>query len=198
VNSLVVCLATVVAVVTDLRTRTICRGLTIPVFLFGLAWTAVPLTRLLPEVACDRRGMSVLVGILWTWLGPSLLVAVYSIFLFWLGIIDGGDGQFLIAITPWCGGSQMLKILWFFYPAAFGYLFFYLLYQYRFDLKALLEDQVRDFVLLLRCWPVVWANIKNCESQVLVNNIPYSSGRLERPPGMVAIGVAVLLGLFCR
>jgi hypothetical protein len=165
------------------------------VFLLGLAWTAAPLARLFPEITCDLRGLFLLIKILWTWLGPSLLVAVYSIFLFWLGILDGGDGQFLIAITPWCGGSLMLKIAWFFYPAAFVYLFLYLLYTYRFDLKTLLLDQGRDLVLMLRCWPIILANIKNRENHVLVKNIPYSSGRFERPPGMVAIGAAVLLGL---
>lgn len=164
-----------------------------PVFLFGLVYNSRFYTGVFRESTFTEQGFWLLVSTFWCWLGPSLLMCVYSLFLFWLGVLDGGDGHFFIAITPWCGSHQMCKIILWFYPAAFIFLLIYMLYKYKFNFIGLLKDQFDDTKVLIRHLPDVCKNIKNQEDHILIGNIPYKSHQIGNPPGMVPISAAVFL-----
>lgn len=164
-----------------------------PVFVAGLFYTLIPYGEYLKLVTLSKAGIGLLVNILEVWLGPSLLIFLYSLVLFGLGVLDGGDGHFLIAITPWCGLYRMKNIVLYFYPLAFVYLVLYLLYKYKFNVKGICKDQLHDTILLLKSIPQVWKNIKNKEPYALCEGISYRTGTLDKPAGMIPIYAAVLL-----
>lgn len=141
----------------------------------------------------SKQGIGLLLNILWVWLGPSFLIFLYSLLLFGLGVLDGGDGHFLIAITPWCGLYRMLDIVLYFYPLAFVYLLIYLSLKYKFNVKDICRDQLHDTILFFKAIPQIGENIKNKEPYALSEGIPYKSSALEKPAGMIPIFAAVLV-----
>ncbi len=195
-SCVVVLAAAVIATITDVSKRMIYRSLTVPVFLFGLVYTADAYWSYCQYFSFTEQGFRLLVYIIGNWLGPSILVFGYSLLLFWLGVLDGGDGQFLIAITPWCGAYRMCRIILWFYPAAFIFLLLYLLHKYSFNIRELLKDQFNDMIALLTNIPAIINNIKNREPSILTSNIPYKSCQIGKPPGMAAISASILLSYF--
>lgn len=184
---------TVLAALTDLKYRVIYRRLTLPVFLTGLAYSILPFVEFLKDLPLNGAGVYVFLNILWCWLGPSLVIFCYSLLLFWLGILDAGDGHFLTAITPWCGMDYMMRIILLFYPLAIIFLVVYLLHKYNYDWKQFISHQVKDSILLLSSLPAIINNIKRKEGLILVKNIPYATAGIATPPGMIPLGLAVML-----
>lgn len=191
-SAVVVLLTTMAATYTDVRTRIIHRRLTVPVLLTGLCYSLLPYLQYLKQVTPDGPGLYLVANILWVWLEPVILVTLYALFIFWLGILDGGDGHFLIAITPWCEGWRMVRIIVFFYPAALLYLFFYLLCLHRFSVRALVNKQVKNTRLLFKHWRVVCQNIAGGEPDILSRHIPYEKTGQTNPPAMIPLGASVV------
>lgn len=189
----VVACTTVVATYTDLKNQVIYRRLTLPVFLAGLVYSFIPKVEYIQYVSFTKIGLFYLRDIIWAWLSPPLLIFLYSLFLFWLGIFDAGDGHFLISITPWCGMDGMWRIIFYFYPVALIYLVICLLREYKYDWRRLVLHQIKDICILLNCLPVVLNNIKKKEEHVLVKNVPYTNTGIERPPGMIPLSISVIL-----
>lgn len=188
----VVISTTAIATYTDIKNRIIYRRLTLPVFLAGLLYSYIPYREYFRFVLLTKMGIYYFINVLWAWIGPAFLVFLYTLFLFWLGILDAGDGHFLISITSWCGMNYMSGIIMYFFPFAFMYLVFYLLKEYEYDWKKLVAHQLKDIIILFKCIPVVIDNIKKNEEHILVKNIPYTSSGHKRPPGMIPLSVSVL------
>lgn len=187
---IVVSLATVIALITDLKYRIIYKNITIPVYVVGLCYS---LYRIVPQNT--KIGIISIWYILQVWLGPVLFIFIYSLLLFWLGILDGGDGQFLIAITPWLGAQRIIEVILYFYPLAILYLTGYLLFQNKFNFKQVALEQYRDLITMVKAIPNIFTNIKGGKEHVLVKNVAYES-RTEIPPaGMVPISIAILISL---
>lgn len=175
----IVLISGALATITDLYQRRIPRWLTLPVFLLGLIVSFIPYIIFLPTLRPDREGLLFTASLLWNWLGPSLISFIYSLFLFWLGMWGGGDGQFIIAITPWCGLFQVWKIILYFYPVAMIYLSICLLIRYRFKISEIIRRQVEDTAGIIK-------------SRGKKSGRDSEDGKCEIP-GMVAIYCSVIL-----
>lgn len=167
------------ATISDVYWRRVPRWLSLPVFLLGLAVSGKPYISLLSTLKTDMTGVAFIVTMLWNWLGPSLISLAYALFLFWLGLWGGGDGQFLIAITPWCGLFQTWKIILYFYPVACVYLAIYLLIRHRFKIGKIIKHQGEDTIRFIKA-----IGMRNGEDS-----------EIERHglPGMVALYASVIL-----
>lgn len=193
----VIFFTTIMATITDLYNRTIYHILTVPVFLGGLVFSFWPYRGLLERGFPGAGDISFILHVIWDWLGLVIIVLGYSILLFWLGVLDGGDGHFLIAITPWCSPYQISNIIILFYPLAFCFLLCYLLYQYKWKMGSLIKDQISDTIILVHYFPRIVKNIIEMEPYALQRGIPYSTCRKVRinPPAMVPFLLAVAVTL---
>lgn len=190
----VVLIAAAIAVITDFRERLIYRRMTIPLFVSGMLFSLGKYRPYFTYLEVSPQGLSVLRHLLQAWLGPVIFMAGLMIFLFWLGILGGGDGHFLIAVTPWLGGYRSALALKYLFPLLFFYLLGYLLYCYKFNLKALVYDQVCNLWILFKNLSVVKRNAAAREDGILEKNIPYvTTNLIKKPPAMAAIFVALLL-----
>jgi Flp pilus assembly protein protease CpaA len=194
INTVVVLAAAVIAVITDFKERVIYRRLTVPLFISGMVFSFLQYQAYGRSLLLGSQGFPALWHFLEAWLGPVMCVAALMIFLFWLGILGGGDGHFLIAITPWLGPYRSALVLKYLFPLLFFYLLGYLLYCYKFNLKELGRDQGSNFLLLCKNLPAVARNIAAGEAGVLEKNIPYvTAENIKKPPAMAAILIAILL-----
>lgn len=193
INLIVVISATIIALITDLKDRMIYRRLTLPVLITGLIYSLYGIVSQVGMAEINKTGITVIWHILQAWIGPVLFIFLYSLLLFWLGILDGGDGQFLIAITPWLGARKMVEIIFYFYPVALLYLLAYLFYHNKFDIKKVARQQYRDLVAMFKNIPTILSNIKTGEAYVLKANIPYESEMAVPPAGMIPISIAVII-----
>lgn len=193
INLIVVISATIIALITDLKDRMIYRRLTLPVLITGLIYSLYGIVSQVGMADINKTGITFIWHILQAWIGPVLFILLYSLLLFWLGILDGGDGQFLIAITPWLGARKMMEIIIYFYPAAVVYLLAYLLYQNKFDIKKTAGQQCRDLVKMFENIPTIFSNIKSGEAYVLKANIAYEAEVAVPPAGMVPISIAIII-----
>lgn len=190
----VVIAAAVMATITDIKERIIYRKLTVPLFIGGLFYSSIPYKPYLAYINPSKKGLYVIWYILQLWLGPVLIVAAFMIFLFWLGIFGGGDGHFMIAITPWLGPLKMARIFIYLFPVLLIYLSLYLLFIYKFNIKRLLLDQLINLAVLFKHLPIISNNIFSGKSNVLETGIPYVSVvKTQKPPAMVAIILAIVL-----
>jgi Flp pilus assembly protein protease CpaA len=186
--------ATVIATITDLRERLIYRRLTVSLLISGLIYSGLPYHAYLTQISFNLKGAYVLWLILQTWLGPIVIVTIFMVFLFWLGILGGGDGHFLIAITPWMGALNMAKLTKYLFPLILLYLILYLIYMYKLDIRKLAQDQLVNIIILYKHIPTVTSNIASGDPGVLEKNIPYvQETNIEKPPAMPAILVAIVL-----
>lgn len=184
INTAVVLTAAVIALITDIRERLIYRRLTVPLFIGGMVFS-------LAQYQAYGSGPWYLLQV---WLGPVLSMTALMLFLFWLGILGGGDGHLLIAVTPWLGPYRSALVLKYLFPLLFVYLLAYLLWCYKFNLKQLGHDQLSNLLILCRNLPVVARNIAAGEAGVLEKNLVYSTpGQTEKPPAMPAVLFAIFL-----
>lgn len=190
----VVISAAVMATITDLKERIIYRRLTVPLFTGGLFYSLIQYQPYLTYITFSKKGAYLAWYILQSWLGPVLIIAAFMVFLFWLGILGGGDGHFMIAITPWLGPLKMAQFFIYLFPVLLIYLSLYLLFRYKFNIKQLLLDQLANIVILFKHLPTVSNNITSGTSNVLETRIPFAPNTKRlKPPAMVAIILAIVL-----
>lgn len=190
----IVITAAVMVTITDIKERIIYRRLTVPLFIGGLFYSLMEHQPYLTYISFSRKGLYITWYVLQSWLGPVLIVAVFMVFLFWLGILGGGDGHFMIAITPWLGPLKMVQVFIYLFPVLLIYLCLYLLFSYKFDIKQMLLDQLANIIIMFKHLPTVWMNITSGTSNVLENGIPFvSAPESQQPPAMVAIVLAIVL-----
>lgn len=193
--TLAVLFAVIAALITDIKDRMIYKKLTIPVFFFGLIYSLHSLYPYMYDLSLSKQGPALGWDILLAWLGPVLGIFLYTLVLFSLGVFEGGDGQFLIAITPWLGARRMVKVILWFYPAAFVYLLLYLLLRCNFNIKALLREQINSTAALIKGTARRQKQGKRdlCSSNREI--IEEKTAGEKAPAGMVPISIAVLLSL---
>lgn len=179
----VVIVAAFIATVTDVKERIIYRRLTAPLFIGGLFYSGLSYCPYLSYINFSKKGLYIAWCLLQLWLGPVLTVAALMIFLFWLGVLGGGDGHFMIAAASWLGFPKMLQLLSYLFPLFAIYLSIYLLYAYKFNLKRLLFDQWINLTVIL----------KNVRTGSRKRSLALPHKIIEQPPAMVAVLVAVIL-----
>lgn len=187
--------AAAIATYTDINSREISNWLTGTVLILGLAYTFYLCTPGFKNIPLTWPGIVLFAKMTWLWLGITVKVAIFSLIMFILGVFAGGDGKFLIAISPWAG-PYMSNIILYLFPAMVILVAVYLIYQYNFNVVSFLKDQVHDTFVFLCHIHVVLENIRKMEEEVLITGIPYRTRQLSKPPGMVAISTAILLGFF--
>lgn len=146
----VVFLAAAIALITDLSDRMIYRKLTIPVFLLGLIYSLLPFCPHMKGILINKDGVCLIMKVFYIWLKPVIVITIYALIMFCFGILDGGDGQFLIAIAPWYGVERMIKLILYFYPFALVFLLIYLLFEYNFCWKNLITNQIKNTIVYLK------------------------------------------------
>jgi len=191
---MVVIAAALIAVVTDLRERIIYRRITVPLFLGGLFLSWLSYRPYFAQITLSKKGAYIAWCVLEAWLGPVVLAAILMIFLFWLGVLGGGDGHFMIAVTPWMGPIKTAKTIQYLFPLLLIYLTLHLIHSYEFKIRKLAQDQLANTVILFKNLPVVAKNITCGDAGILEKNIPYvMPANNKKPPAMVAIFIAILM-----
>lgn len=179
----VVLVAALIATVTDVKERIIYRRLTAPLFIGGLFYSGISFCPYFAYIKFGKKGLYVVWCILQSWLGPVLIVAALMVFLFWLGVLGGGDGHFMIAVAPWLGFSKMVQLFGYLFPLFAIYLGIYLLYAYKFNLKFLLTDQLLNLTVIFKNFRTSGRNI----------SFAIPNKKIEQPPAMVAVLIALIL-----
>jgi Flp pilus assembly protein protease CpaA len=190
----VIGLSAAVAVYTDIKCRKVYNWLTFTVFISGLIYSFCVYIPGLQHVTLTIPGALLIADILWLWLGATINTLVFSVAMFLLGVFGGGDGKYLIAISPWAG-CYMYDIILFFFPAAICLTAIYLLYQYKLNIPRFFQDQIHDTIVFFRSIPVILHNLKELNEEVLLNGIPYKTKAISKPPGMIAISIAIIFAL---
>ena len=114
----IVFLSGTIAVITDLLQRRIHRKLTMTVLLGGIIYNII--NCLINKSLGSSYSLSIVlyIKLIAVQLIPLAVVMTIMLVLFWLGYFGGGDGHFLISITPWMGLSKIIDL--------FVYLFVFL------------------------------------------------------------------------